>query len=304
MKVYNSFDEYQPNNSGACVALGFFDGVHLGHRAVIGSCAAEKGGLRCTVLTFQESPAKLLRKSVPPMLTSNERKAELIAQLGADEVIFADFNAVMEMSPADFVTDILCSKLNAKKVYCGFNYRFGFGGAGATAMLKELCAEHGIDVIVKEPIFCDKEQVSSSLIRACISDGEIEKANRLLGYRYAVEGNIGSGNHIGTAMGFPTVNIPIGEGLTVPRFGVYASALTIDGACYRGATNIGVHPTVGAEEVPLCETFLLDYDGGELYGKKAVCELLAFIREERRFDSQEELIAQIQKDCETIKNIG
>ena len=304
MKITDSLEEYIPKKNGTRVALGFFDGVHRGHRAVIGSCIAEKGSSPCVVLTFRESPAKALGRPTPTLLTDNEKKAELLAQIGVDEVIFADFNTVKDLSPQAFVTAILRDKLHAEKVTCGFNYHFGQGGAGDTALLTKLCEEQGIAVEVKEPVFCDGEQISSSLIRRCIADGRIEKANNLLGYPYAIEGAIDSGNHIGSAMGFPTVNIPIGEGLTVPRYGVYASAITIDGRRYRGATNIGVHPTVGAHDVPLCETFLLDFGGGDLYGKKATCELTAFVREEKRFASMDELGAQIKKDCETIDKMS
>lgn len=304
MKAYHDLKEYKPNNKGACVALGFFDGVHSGHRAVIGSCVAAKGDRPCVVLTFRESPAKALGRPTPTLLSSNERKAELLAEIGVDEVIFADFNAVKDLSPQAFVTDILRDRLHAKRITCGFNYHFGQGGTGDTALLAELGKEHGVAVEVTQPVYCDGEQISSSLIRRCIADGRIEKANNLLGYAYAIEGAIDSGNHIGSVMGFPTVNIPIGDGLTAPRYGVYASMLTIDGRRYQGATNIGVHPTVGAHEAPLCETFLLDFGGGDLYGKKATCELTAFVREEKRFDSMDELSTQIKKDCDTINQLS
>ena len=283
-----------------CAALGFFDGVHRGHRAVIGACAANDQHLPCTVLTFRESPAKALGRPALPLLSSNDRKAALMAQAGADEVIFADFLAVKDMSPEQFVQEILRDRLHAKAVYCGFNYRFGKGGAGDTAALQRLCAAQGIAVSITEPVFCGGEQASSTRIRETIAAGEIAKADALLGYRYAIEGVIDSGNGIGTGMGFPTVNIPITEGLTPPRCGVYASALVIDGVRYRGATNIGVHPTVGRNESPLCETFLLDFAGGDLYGKQAVCELRAFIRPEQHFASKEALIAQIEQDCARI----
>ena len=303
MKIYDSLEEYQPNTTGVCVALGFFDGVHLGHRAVIGGCVEDSGDRKCTVLTFRESPAAALGRPQPPLLTDNRRKARLIEQLGADELIFADFSAVRELRPEEFVQQILRGKLNAKRVTCGFNYRFGRSGAGDTAALQALCAAEGITVCVKEPVFCGGEQVSSTLIRNRIMSGEIARANVMLGDRYAVEGDIGSGNHIGSVMGFPTVNLPVDSAMVIPRFGVYASELLIDGVRYRGATNIGVHPTVGANEKPVCETFLLDYDGGDLYGKRAVCELIAFIRPERRFASARELTAQIEKDCEIIRGL-
>ena len=304
MKVYHSLKEYQPQEKGVCVALGFFDGVHTGHRAVIASCAKNGGNLPCVVLTFRESPAKALGKPAPPLLSGNRRKARLLEEAGADEVIFADFAAIKDLSPAAFVRKILCETLNAKRVYCGFNYRFGHLGAGDTAALRELCAAQGIDVCVTAPVYCGGEQVSSSLIRERIRTGEIVRANAMLGYRYAAEGAVGSGNRIGSKLGFPTVNLPTEKGVVIPRHGVYASQIAIDGVRYRGATNIGVHPTVGVSEEPLCETFLLDFDGGELYGKHAVCELIAFIRPEKHFDSLDALVAQIQADCEAIRRIN
>lgn len=279
------------------MALGFFDGVHMGHRAVIQGCVENKGEYRSIVLTFLESPAKALGKTAPDLLSDNTRKAELIKELGADDLIFADFCRMKDMEPAEFVQKILCEQLNAKRVYCGFNFHFGARGKGDTAALQRLCEERGIGVSVKEPVTIDDEQVSSSLIRELIRGGEIGKANSLLGYRYAIEGTIGSGNHIGTGMGFPTVNLPIEKGTAIPRFGVYASDVMIDGKRYKGATNIGVHPTVGENETPLCETFLLNFSGGDLYGKKVRCELKEFIRPEKRFDSMEELTEQIRKDC-------
>lgn len=304
MKVYHSLSEYQPQEKGVCVALGFFDGVHTGHRAVIDSCAKNDGDLPCVVLTFSESPAKKLGKPAPPLLSDNRRKTRLLKEAGADEVIFADFAALKDLSPAAFVQKVLCEKLNAKRVYCGFNYRFGHFGAGDTAVLRALCEAQGIGVCVTDPVYCGGEQVSSSLIRERIRTGEIGRANEMLGYRYAAEGAVGSGNQIGTKMGFPTVNLPLEKDVVIPCHGVYASDIVIDGVRYRGATNIGVHPTVGVNEEPLCETFLLDFDGGELYGKHAVCELIAFIRPEKHFDSVEALCAQIHKDCEAIRRIN
>lgn len=285
------------------MALGFFDGVHLGHRAVIGGCASDSAALKSIVLTFRESPSRVLGKQSPPLLTDNSRKAQLIEKIGADELIFADFAAIKDMSPQDFVDKILRGRLNAKKVYCGYNYRFGLNGSGDTGLLIQLCKARGIAVAVKDPVSLDGEAVSSSLIRRMIASGDLARANALLGYRFAVTGKISDGNHIGSKLGFPTVNLPFGEDTAVPRYGVYASEMLIDGERYRGATNIGVHPTVSSAEQPLCETFLLDFDGGDLYGKTAVCELTAFIRPERTFDSIDELSAQIKKDCDTILDL-
>lgn len=299
MAIYHSIDEYLPDGRGCRAALGFFDGVHLGHRAVIAGSADM--GLRSVVLTFAQSPSKALGAPFQGLITDNRRKAELLTQAGAEDIIFADFGALRDMSAEDFVTEILVEKLRAKRVCCGFNYRFGKGGEGDVKRLIELCAEHGIDVEAREPVTVDGEQVSSSRIRELIASGDIKRANKMLGYRYAISGDIAGGNHLGTGMGFPTVNIPIGGELIVPRYGVYASKVTVGGREYIGATNIGVHPTVGENDKPLCESFLLDFGGGDLYGSYAVCELCDFVRDERVFGSFDELKAQIDADCERIR---
>ena len=301
MAIYHSLDEYTAPEQGTSVALGFFDGVHLGHRAVIEAAADDR--LRRVVLTFGENPLRVLGRECPPTLTDNRRKAELMTAAGADDVIFADFVQMKDLTPDDFVNNILHEKLNAKRVVCGFNYRFGSRGAGDTDMLRRLCESRGTEVIVCDPVSVDTEQVSSSRIRELITYGDIKKANAMLGYRYAVSGDIGSGNRIGSELGFPTVNICLGEDMVKPRRGVYASFLTVGSTSYLGATNIGVHPTVGESESPLCETFLIDFPGGDLYGSRALCELREFIRGEKKFSSVDELIGQIEKDCERIKSL-
>lgn len=301
--VYQAIRDYIPRADGTAVALGYFDGVHRGHRAVLKKCAENRGGLRSVALTFAENPAAALGKDCPPTLTDNVRKAALMKEVGIGDVIFADFSALRALSPEEFVRDILRDRLNAKSIFCGFNYRFGKNGAGDTEKLRELCARYGMETEIVTPVYVDGEAASSTRIRELIAAGEIERANALLGYRFGIEGDIGHGNHLGTAMGFPTVNLPIGEGMATPRYGVYASRMAIGGRVYRGATNIGVHPTVGENVQPLCETFLLDYRGEELYGKHAVCELVQFVRGERKFGSMDELVAQVERDCERIAAI-
>ena len=301
MAIYHSLDEYLPDGRGCRAALGFFDGVHLGHRAVISG--GDDSGLRRVVLTFTHSPAKALGAPFQGLLTDNKRKAELLTQAGAQDIIFADFGALRDMSAEDFVGKILVERLRAKQVCCGFNYRFGKGGEGDVKRLSELCSKYGIEVEAREPVTVSGEQASSSRIRELIASGDIRRANEMLGCRYSISGDIAGGNHLGTEMGFPTVNIPIGGELIVPRYGVYASRVIVGGREYIGATNIGVHPTVGENELPLCESFLLDYDGGDLYGKYAVCELCDFVRDERMFGSFDELRAQIDADCARIREI-
>ena len=298
MKIFDSITEYSAQSS--CVALGFFDGVHLGHRAVIAACCAACDGDTAAVLTFRESPAIALGFAAPLTLTDNARKTALIADAGADALIFADFCGIRNLSPAEFVRLILRDRLHARRVFCGYNYRFGRGGAGDTAALVSLCAELGIEATVVPPVCIDGMAVSSTRIRSLITQGEIAQANRLLGAPFAIGGVIADGNRIGTELGYPTVNIPIGGGMCLPPRGVYAARVTIDGVSYRAATNIGVHPTVGESPAPLCESFLIDYAGGDLYGKTALCEPIAFVRPERHFDSLEELREQVERDIRAI----
>ena len=300
MNIYHSIDAYE-NISGTSVALGYFDGVHEGHRAVIRACINGKGDCRAVVLTFSQSPAAALGRPVPPSLTDNETKAALFEREGIDDVIFADFSALRELSAAEFVIRVLKEKLKCKHVCCGYNYRFGRGGEGDTETLQKLCKAAGIAVTVIEPFYLDGEAASSTRIRELMAAGEIEHANAMLGRRYTIRGTIVGGNHIGSSLGYPTVNIPITDGAAVPHRGVYASVVTVDGRRIPGATNIGVHPTVGTSDSTLCETFLIDYSGGDLYGKEAACELIAFLRPEMRFDSSEALRAQISSDVARVK---
>ena len=301
MKVFDSIEAYAALGHDSHVALGFFDGVHLGHRAVIRDCVGDKDGCDAVVLTFSESPSRSLGKSNAPLITDNARKAQLMEELGADAVIFADFAQIRELDAEAFVDCVLCKALRAKKVSCGYNYRFGKHGAGDTAVLTALCRDRGIAVSVCEPVSVNGLSVSSTLIRELLQRGDTAGAGKLLGYPYTICGTVGSGNRIGSELGYPTLNLPIGEGLAVPKHGVYASRIYAGGGVYGGATNIGVHPTVGANPAPVCETFLLDYDGGELYGETVICEPLAFIRPEKSFGSVDELTEQIGRDIGIIK---
>ncbi len=303
MEIYHSIDEFAKTGYESQVALGFFDGVHLGHRTVLSECVVGKGDRIAAALTFRESPAGILSQRAVSLITDNEKKAELMEELGIDAVIFEDFSRIREMDAEEFITRVLYQEMRAKKVVCGYNYRFGARGAGDTALLREKCEALGIAVSVKEPVETDGKAVSSTAIRELLQSGELRAANRMLGYAFSIGGSIGAGNHLGSKMGFPTVNIPVGEGLVIPLYGVYAARVTVGGKTYRAATNIGVHPTVGASAAPLCESFLLDYTGEDLYGEVAVCELTDFIRPERRFDSGEALIAQVNKDIEQIRQI-
>ena len=286
MQVFNNIEV---SEGMSAVALGFFDGVHLGHRAVIERAAeCKKAGLCPIVFTFSTSPKGVISGEEPGMLQTARQKRDMIESLGAEKLILADFNRIRELSADEFVGEILVKRLNAKQVFCGFNYHFGKGGRGTGDDLIRLCRNFGVQARVIEPVLADGQLVSSTLIRSLIKQGRIKEANRLLGYDFGIKTPVIHGNHIGKGLGFPTINQQAEAGVILPRFGVYASVVTIGGVCTYGVTNVGVKPTIG-EYAPLYETWMPEYAGGDLYGKTAHIRLKEFIRPEQKFNSLDEL---------------
>ena len=281
------------------VALGVFDGVHLGHRAVISAARNVQAGSGAayplvTVLSLTDVP-----KAGGRLLTAEQEQA-CAETLGVDEWLCVPFEAVRGMSPEAFVSEILHRKLNARVVTCGYNFRFGKGGAGDAVTLKALCEPLGIDVRVVPAVEREGTSISSTAVRRALEQGDPEQAMRLLGRPYAVAFPVCEGNHIGGGWGVPTLNQPFPDGFVCPRFGVYASLVVLGDKEYRAITNIGVHPTVGGTAVPQAETHIFGYEG-DLYGQTPSVKLIRFLREERRFDSVDELRAQIAADCDTAE---
>ena len=296
------FDTIKKTEYCTSVALGFFDGVHKGHRDVIKKAKAfSSPTCPVAVLTFKNSPALTFTGKEKPLLTTNEQKFELFESLGMDIVFCIDFDDVKDMTAQQFVSEVLYKQLNAKFVTTGFNYHFGKGGTSDADDMLSLCKELGIQANKCDPVMYENAPVSSTRIRECISAGEIESANEMLCYDFAVREQIVGGNHIGRKLDSPTINQHLTGGIVTPKFGVYATKVTVDGNTYIGATNIGTHPTVGGD-TPVCETHLLDFESGDLYGKIAHTKLLKFIRPEQKFDSIAELKAQIDKDKQQILN--
>lgn len=290
------FDTLKKTEYKTSVALGFFDGVHLGHRDVIKTAVQNASeNYKSVVLTFKESPSATLNKGFKPMLNTNDEKFVLFESLGVDVVFCIDFEEIRNLSADDFVKVVLRDTLNAEFASVGFNYHFGKGGSATADDLVAMCRELSIKSQMCTPVTYKGESVSSTRIRECIMSGNIEDANAMLGYNFAVSGEITSGNQIGTKISSPTINQPLNPLHITPKFGVYASKVTVGGRTYIGATNIGVHPTVG-ECSPVCETHLLDFCGGDLYSLNATTELTHFIRPEQKFSSLAELMAQIEKD--------
>lgn len=286
------------------VALGFFDGLHKGHRRVILSAVEQKkNGLLPVCFTFAQSPKEVLGKSSKGALMTTEDKLKTLERLGIEHTFSPDFKKLMNMSAKDFVEKIIFGNLNAKFVVCGFNYRFGKNGEGDTELLKKLCDENGTELNVIEPERDGGDVVSSTLIRLLVSEGRIRRANKLLCSYFGFSAVITHGKRLGRELGTPTINQNLPENLAVPKYGVYASAVTLEnGKVYCGVTNIGVKPTVGGTTL-LSETWMPDFHGGEIYGQTADVRLLDFIRPEKKFDNITELKNAITDNAVTAKEI-
>ena len=298
MLIYNTLT---PTTEKTAVALGYFDGVHLGHQKVLNNAIlCKKQGLIPAVFTFSHTPKK--GDGLLQILTIEQRIKRLEA-LGIEILYIIDFQQVKNYTPQEFVEKVLKKIFNAEKVFCGFNYHFGKNGSGDSRTLQELCAEHSIEAVVSDPVVMDGQVVSSTLIRKLLKKGDIERANKYLGFDFGYESIAVKGNRIGTKLGTPTVNQLIPDDMITPKFGVYASQVTIGNRMYTGVSNVGVKPTVEGERKPLCETWMPDYIGGDLYGKSIDTSLKVFIRSEKKFESLDELKSAIEKDAKTAKDI-
>ena len=291
----------QTKKSRSVLALGMFDGVHLGHRALIRQAAeaARRLGAEAVAFTFTDAPGKLLHLPVISLSTPAQRVSWL-KEAGADRVDMVDFTqSFADLSPEGFLA-YLRERYDVAALAAGFNYTFGRYGAGTAETLKQLGAEHGFPVLIAEPVLLDGEPVSSTRIRARISEGAMEAAEALLGRPYTLTGSVVSARHLGHTLGYPTANLETGEQL-LPRDGVYATYAVLDGAACPAVTNVGRNPTVAGLRRTV-ETFILD-GAPSLYGAELSVAFLSRIREERSFPSLEALSRQIGEDVKTAKKL-
>lgn len=282
------------------VALGFFDGLHRAHRAVLLS-ALEKArmtGLTPAVLLFDEHPRTVLTGDAVPSLLTKEERDERLRKMGFT-LLFVSFKEIMNMSPEEFVRKILCERYPAGALSCGFNYNFGKNASGNTEILGALCKERGIDLSVCPEFTLNGQTVSSTEIRKALEKGDTEKAKEMLGFPFGFTAQVFTGDRRGRLLGAPTINQFIPEELIVPRFGVYASKVYFDGKEYVGVTNIGARPTFGKGSVR-SETYIVDFSG-DLYGREVRVEIYSFIRGERKFPDADTLKAQIEEDVMSAK---
>ncbi|MBQ6430921.1 MAG: riboflavin biosynthesis protein RibF [Oscillospiraceae bacterium] len=289
-----------------CVlALGFFDGVHLGHGALLRRTRALADTLRlpAAALTFDAHPAELVSGRRVALLNTPRERAELMRSLyGIDEVLTLHFDRETMAQPwQDFLRDTVCGRFGAAHVVCGEDFRFGAGGRGTAALLREECARLSVGCDCISQVCMDGAPISSTRIRALLEAGETAAAVRLLGHPHILTGTVTDGKKLGRTLGIPTANLILPDGVLVPRFGVYAANAVFDGQTRRAVVNIGTRPTVNGKNVTV-EPWILDFDG-DLYGHELRLELLDFIRPERRFSSLDELKAEILRNAEQVKNM-
>jgi len=297
-----------PGLEGAVVALGNFDGVHRGHKAVIGRAMAiaKKLGRPCAVLTFEPHPADFFNGPHTIFrLTPREAKIVTLAALGLDGMIVLTFDAAFSgLSAEEFVTDILIRRLAVKAVVAGYDFHFGKSRSGTPAFLKDAGVRHGFDVEIVERITADAEgsieAASSTATRLALEQGDVARAAHLLGHPYAIIGSVTEGQKLGRTIGFPTANI-VPEPSCRLRHGVYAVRVRVNETTYDGVANYGRRPTVG-EGPAWLEVFLFDFSG-DLYGQNIEVDFIAFIRGEEKFTSLEALTAQIGKDAASAKQL-
>ncbi len=279
------------------VVLGNFDGLHLGHQQLLrlGRQIADRRGEELAVFTFYPQIQSLRDPGFRYLLSEEEKRARFLS-LGVDRVDTMPFSEdIARLSPEAFVREILCGRLRAGHAVVGFNYSFGYRGAGDAALLGQLGEQYGLEVTAMPPFRLDGEIVSSSLVREYLRSGNVARANALLGYPYSIEGPVVPGNQIGRTIGFPTANILPGEMLLLPANGVYAARTYVEGRVYPGILNVGIRPTIAGSVGISVETHLFDFSE-DIYGKRIRTEVLHFLRREQKFSGLEALRAQLEQD--------
>ncbi len=283
---------------GSIVALGNFDGFHLGHQAVVSRAIARAFHERRPVIvaTFDPHPVKFFKPEVPPFrLTTLDQRECLFAHAGADAMLVFEFGAELAAMDAEaFVADVLGRRIETIGVVTGDDFSFGKGRRGDVALLAQVGAENGIKAEAVPQVLLDGERISSGRIREALVEGDSAIATRMLSRDYAIEGVVQPGDARGRKLGYPTANLTIGD-YQPPRYGIYAVRVTLkDGSEHPGVANFGVRPTFDETE-ELLEAHLLDFDGN-LYGQKIEVALHAYIRDEKKFDGIEPLIAHMRDD--------
>jgi riboflavin kinase / FMN adenylyltransferase len=304
MDIFHGYDHVPPGARGAAVAIGNFDGVHLGHQALI-ACAREAArglGVRTAALVFEPHPREFFQPARPLFrLTPLPQKLKLLETYGVDlTYVIAFEQELASMSAETFVERVLVAGLGVRHVVIGHNFLFGRSRTGNAGQMADLGRTYGFRVSVVPPVGDGGEIYSSSAVRAELAQGDITGAAEMLGHRWKVEGVVQGGARRGTGLGYPTANIALGRGATLAH-GIYAVHVGVNGARHQGAAYLGTRPTFD-DGSPVLEVFLFDFDG-DLYGRTIEVEFVEFLRGDRKFDGPEALKAQMDVDCARAREI-
>lgn len=302
MQVVTNISEFSTTDKYA-ITIGKFDGIHIGHQKLIEKLLCkQKEGYKIAVFTFDKSPVAFFSGQEEKTLTTRDEKIRIFDSLNIDtyfEYKLTKVSAAIE--PEIFVKEILCKKLNMKYIVAGYDLSFGKNGNGDTQLIKVMSTEMGYEYDIEDKVIVDDEEVSSTLIRNYVNQGEMEKVKNLLGVYYAFSGKVLSGKKLGRTIGFPTINIEVEEEKVKPPFGVYFTEVSVDSRHLYGLTNVGVNPTVKSDKKIVVETNILDFDE-DIYGKNVTVKLMHFHRHEKKFNSVTELREQIRNDLEECRN--
>lgn len=288
-----------PPSEKLVVALGNFDGVHIGHQRLLSEALRRsftQRGSKAAVWTFFETPRAVLSGTPVPEICTKTERMEHFRRLGITYCAMEHFDAVRNLSPEEFVDTVLLGQLSCDSVVCGFNFRFGRNGTGDAELLGKLLSARGIELTVINPVEIDGTVVSSTHIRSLIEAGKMEEAAKFLGYSYFINSTVLHGKQLGRTMGFPTINQRVDTGRVHPKRGIYCTTCDIGEDVYVGVTNVGFRPTVNNDESNTnCETYIIGMDD-ILYGKKVRINFYHRLRDEKKFDSVDELKAAIEQD--------
>jgi len=297
MEIYRSLAEIGDKLPGpSAVALGYFDGIHLGHQRVIKSAVAFSEHMTPCVFTFNH----LAKKGA--VILSPEAKYRSMEQLGIKSVVSLDFAEVRTLSPLQFIHDVLIGAMGARVVCCGNNFHFGKDASGSLELLIEECDKQGVSVLTAGQVSYGDRPVSSSEIRKALAAGNMDRVTEMMGRPYSIDFEVVHGRQLGRTLDFPTINQVYPSGYCVPAYGVYATVAVLDGVYYPAVTNVGIKPTVGADR-PLAETYIIG-GKGNLYGKHIPVYFIKHLRGEVKFPSLEALRTQINKDTNSAENIS